>query len=40
MLVLSTLEEGYSPAVILTLWFAWAALAACGWWMLMKKDEG
>jgi hypothetical protein len=31
MLVLSTLEDGYSPAAVLTLALASVALVACAW---------
>jgi len=39
MLVLSTLEDGYSPIAVLTLWVACAAFVACAWRLLMT-DEG
>jgi hypothetical protein len=38
MLVLSTLEDGYSPAAVATLWFACAVFVTFAWRILMKTE--
>jgi hypothetical protein len=38
MLVLSTLEDGYSPAAVLTLWFSCAVFVAYAWRVLMRDE--